>query len=132
MGTAYLSGLFDLYPNVIFYFASLRFICYICAHCCCESQFESFARYVHSTYLHTQCAKEREIARDIWIRNSIDNPCPCACRDVHLGTLGQWESRKLPADLARNFSHFFQLLFLLFLFAFAISFVTHAISRVCI
>lgn len=63
VGASYLSGLFDLYPNVIFYFASLRFICYICAHCCCESQFESFARYVHSTYLHTQCVCVRERER---------------------------------------------------------------------
>lgn len=63
VGAAYLSRLLDLYPNVIFYFASLRFICYICALCCCESQFESFARYVHSTYLHTQCVCVRERER---------------------------------------------------------------------
>lgn len=117
---AYLTRLFDLYPNVIFYFASLRFICYICASIVAAANpnpksnpnpnpsFDTY--YIAHPVLHIEGVCEREID---WGRererewNSIDNPCPCACRDVHLGVLPVlWGSRSGPMGIPQAASGF--------------------------
>lgn len=129
-----------LFRIFAFYLLHLR------EHCCCcesqsqiESESESFVRYVlHSTSCapHRRCMQERdrlgkrERERE-W--NSIDNPCPCACRDVHLGVLPVlWGSRSGPMGIPQAASGFSPQFFPFFStsLSFAISFVTHAISSV--
>lgn len=130
-----------LFRIFAFYLLHLR------EHCCCcesqsqiESESESFVRYVlHSTSCapHRRCLQERDrlgeretesgtpltIHVHVHVGMYIWASCPCSGAPG----LGQWESRKLPADLAHNFFHFY---LLPFPFSFAISFVTHAISSV--
>lgn len=123
-----------LFRIFAFYLLHLR------EHCCCESQFESFVRYVLHSTPHRRCVLERDKEWGGERKRAWGKPFEYATPltihiHVHVGMyiwascpgsgsgLGQWESRKLPADLARNFFHFFSL-------SFAISFVTHAISPV--